>query len=178
MIKMKSYNLEVLLISFIMLSGFIFAGSPGTAVRSLPDTFVTGQSMSVSIDVVPLDGTTVWGVDEFFPSDWNASNVNCTIVSTGEHCKDNEFVLLKSSDIQWGILDSRERILTYNIIPSKNNGTFSGRFVDYTGKNYSEFVVSGNTQIGQRTINIAHVLSLIVGILIVIVIAIGIIVNR
>lgn len=175
------------LLFFVILVGFIFAGSPGTAIRSLPNTYTIGTPIIVSIDVTPLDGTSVWGIDEFFPINWNVVELNCIIVTTGEVCKGVNSVILKS-DIQWGFSDGNEMILSYNIIPidsDKNESIFFGRFTNYTRKDYFDSNILGDSKIQKspilkqelKTSSINYQISIILIIIIVIIIGMGILLN-
>ena len=91
----------------------------GTAIRDLPNTYVTSVAVPVSITITPDSATFVYAVEEAPPVGWVVSSIN----ENGQWDNTNKRV-------KWGpFFDSNPRTLTYQATPpSGETGvkTFSG----------------------------------------------------
>lgn len=141
-----------LLIGLLLLLGSVFA-VPGTAIRSLPNEYFSLVPINVSIYVSPLTGTSVWGIEETFPTNWVASDVSCKLISNGTNCSDIDFVI-RPNTIEWVAIGSQTSVqdydvnLSYKITPpsgTTGDAIFSGYVIDYTGIDYNEFNITGAT---------------------------------
>ncbi len=93
--------------------------SAGTATRDLPDCYTPSFAMSISITVIPGQGTQVYAVEDSPPAGWTVSNIN----------KNGGWDDVKKK-VKWGpFFDSNNRTLTYKVTPPSGEvgqNAFSG----------------------------------------------------
>jgi hypothetical protein len=93
--------------------------SSGTTTRDLPDCYTPSMAISISITVIPGQGTQVYAVEDSPPAGWTVSDINA---SGGWDNVKNK--------VKWGpFFDQNNRTLTYKVTPpSGETGakTFSG----------------------------------------------------
>jgi len=107
------------------------------ATRVLPDTYVDGTPIKMSIDVVPASTTVAWALEDALPSGWVASNM--------DHGGAWDNVNKKA---KWGLFfDQAPMTLHATLTPAGNNGpvTFNG-VVSADGVSYP---IQGQNQINQ-----------------------------
>jgi uncharacterized repeat protein (TIGR01451 family) len=112
----------------------------GTATRELPNCYTPSGATSVSITVVPGQGTQVYAVEDAPPAGWTVSDIN----ESGGWDNVNK-------KVKWGpFFDQNNRTLTYKATPPSGESgakTFSGT-VSYDGTNVT---MGGDSTLGVCT---------------------------
>ena len=90
-----------------------------SAVRNLPDYYVSGKEVKVEIEVNPGEGALAWVIEDIPPCNWEISRI------------ENEGVWDSSNKkVKWGLfMDSDKRNFSYYLLPPENetkNGVFDG----------------------------------------------------
>ncbi len=148
-----------LILICILIASLVFAGMPGTAVRTVASTYNPGSTLTVTVNVTPLEGTTTYGLDEKFPKEWTISKVMCTNVVTGAVCAPDQIFVLPREDTGevffTNLPNNDEMIFSYDLTPPKGYNsqvTLSGVFEYYVGQEkHFTYEVSGTSIISPPT---------------------------
>ena len=127
--------ITILIASFILLINSAYAAS--SASRELPDYYISGNAISVSISVVIDSDIVVYAIEETPPSGWVISNIN----------EEGEFA---NGKIRWIFDGNDSRTLTYTATPpAEESGTktFSGVMAFYS----TQLSIGGESSILQPT---------------------------
>jgi len=112
--------------------------SLGTATRDFPDCYTPSVAMSISITVIPGQGTQVYAVEESPPAGWTVSDIN----------KNGGWDDVKKK-VKWGpFFDSNNRTFTYKVTPPPSEvgqKTFSGT-ASFDGTNV---IIGGDLTFGE-----------------------------
>ena len=129
-----NYAIAVLFILVILFLGVskinysglaLLSGEDVAVTRDLSDFQQANQEFTVTLQIETRNNITSIGIDEYFPSDWQITSIDCSTLR-GEYCLNSSNkieILLFKDPLVSGLEDT---YITYNVLPNSDTGTFSG----------------------------------------------------